>query len=218
MFSYYFLVFHVILLFLSLVYFTPKKDDNGYTVLFEESFPVFYQVYFWFILIDVFYVMANLWFIYYIYIDQFNDLLSIMLIMILAAVIFFLIYSKFKGEILYPTDEVKNRKKHIVVSIILYIYAASVLFSIMILHSVNHFLDFRPKTEYKVTVQDFYYQRGNKRGYFMFLIDPPVCGLNKIEVSNTIYNEAEKGKTLKLFVCKGLLGQKYFSKKMEWVK
>ena len=221
MFSFYFVVIHIFIFMLSLLYFTPKKDDNGYTVLFEESFPNFYQVYFWFILIGIFYVMANLWFIYYIYIDYFNDFKSILIIMLLAAVIFFIIFSIFKGEILYPTDELKNRKEYVVISIFLYIYATSVLFSVMIIHSANHFLDFHEKTEYKVSVLDAYYQRGRAKGQsgsFMFEVDPPVCGLKKIEVSKDIYNEAEKGKVLKVYVCQGLLGQRYFSKKMEWAK
>mgnify|MGYP006916111021 CR=1 FL=1 len=91
----------------------------------------------------------------------------------------------------------------------------------MILHSANHFLDFRPKTEFKVTVRDYYYQKSNAkgaRGSFMFIVDPPVCGLTKIEVPQKIYDGFEKDRVLKLYVCQGLLGQRYFSKKMEWVK
>ena len=220
--SLYIVVIHAIILVVSLLCFSPFRsnaDYMEYNELFKQSAPKFYKVYFFFIFFLAFYGFAYSKFFYINYIDTFDNIICYMLIFIFGAVIFFIMYEIFKDEILYPTDEFKKKRKYLVKSMILYLYAFSILGSCCFIFTTNSLLDFRSKEELIVTIGDKNYEHsgsgGNSTYHYELFITPTINGINPIEASSSFYEKVKKGDKIKLYVCKGLYGQRYFSNKME---
>ena len=216
-------IIHLVVLVIAFLGFVPKKYfyDTNYYELFEQSAPRFYKTFALPIVVSVSYLIAYKEFFFYNYIDTFNSFICLIWIVVFAAIFFFILYIIYKNEILYPTDEFKSKNKYFIHCMFLYIYASSVLYSCGFVFFTNSFLDFREQEEFVVTVGNKENRMGISKGeghHFEFYIVPTINGLNPIEVPSDLYWNAKKGDKVKLYVCKGLYGQRYFSKNMTLVK
>ncbi len=217
------LIIHLIILIIAFFGVIPFKQfyNTSYYELFEKSAPLFFKTMFGVLVSFVFYFIAYKLFFTYNYIDNFNSFICFISIFTIGVILFIILYFIFKSEILYPTDDFKNNNKNLIPFMILYLYATSIIYSCGIVFFTNSFLDFRKQEEITVTIGHKELKMGVSKGegnHFNLFISPTVEGVNPIEVPSEIYWGANKGDKLKLYICQGLYGQRYFSNSMNLIK
>ena len=216
-------ILHVIILLIAFMGIVTIKhySDADYYELFQQSAPRFYKTFALPIVLFVFYFIAYKEFFFHNYIDSFNSLICFIWIFVFSGIILSVFYLIYKNEILYPTDEFKSKNKYFTHFMILFLYAFSVILSCGFVFFTNSLLDFREQEEFVATVGNKDNRMGTNKGeghHFEFYIVPTIGGINPIEVPSELYWSANKGDKVKLYLCKGLYGQRYFSKKMSLVK
>ncbi len=216
--------FHAFAFIICILYLLPstKRCDNYYRELFRKNFPTFYPLSFWVFIIVFFYflidVLSKGW-IGVNYIDSFDTKKCYIIMAVYAVIIFKLLLSKVRNEILNVSQELKNRRIWAVPFSYIILYTSSVLLSVVFFHFTNHFLDFSFGEEHVVTVTTSSRNTvGNRRkGHTVFEISfrPSVYKLHKLEVSRVTQGLISSGNKIKIYVYKGLYGVRYVSNRID---
>ena len=189
---------------------------NHYHAVFSNNFPSFNSYYMLFILIPLFYFLISFSLSKITYLFTFS-FIPLFWLAVFSAVFFVMLYLKNIDSYNYRNTEMKRLQPNIGFYLLVYIYAASVLSSITIIHFCNSTFDFSKPEEKVVSITDSKWtvsvSRKNKHetNHYRIYFEPEIFGINSISVSQSEYRRASKGDKLKVYIKNGVFGLPYIN-------